>query len=243
MPSCAGWTCVKVHCCFSPSIRSARQEWLQIGYICAAKIGTAAEYQRKKKPPQVFAGARDPSERRARESNPQPLAGHLISSQAANHSHTLRVSGPARAGLENRTLTLMSALGPYKVRFQSRRMASSSRRHVFAASPSLWRQAVEAEGSPWVSDCPLNPPQADLTDRYACTHHNAVQPLRVAPRARRKGSSNGHPVRAYYEDSGARRSFVGRRGKPPAMPPWPPIADGVRPWRFLLHGWHVRRSR
>src|SRR5688572_10062498 len=29
-------------------------------------------------------------ERRARESNPQPLAGHLISNQTANHSLTLR---------------------------------------------------------------------------------------------------------------------------------------------------------
>ena len=45
-----------------------------------------------RKAPQVFAGARDPSERRARESNPQPVARHLISSQAANHSHTLRAS-------------------------------------------------------------------------------------------------------------------------------------------------------
>ena len=35
---------------------------------------------------------RDLSKRRARESNPQPVARHLISSQAANHSRTLRNS-------------------------------------------------------------------------------------------------------------------------------------------------------
>ena len=32
----------------------------------------------------------DENQRRARDSNPQPLAGHLISNQAASHSRTLR---------------------------------------------------------------------------------------------------------------------------------------------------------
>ena len=49
---------------------------------------------RQKRPPPTY--RRKPLkvkalyERRARESNPQPLARHLISSQAANHSRTLR---------------------------------------------------------------------------------------------------------------------------------------------------------
>ena len=60
--------------------------WLHLRCKTALLFGR----QRIKKPPQVFAGARDPRERRARDSNPQPVARHLISSQAANHSHTLR---------------------------------------------------------------------------------------------------------------------------------------------------------
>ena len=34
-----------------------------------------------------------PEKRRARDSNPQPRTGHLISNEAASHSHTLRLSG------------------------------------------------------------------------------------------------------------------------------------------------------
>ena len=45
-------------------------------------------------------GVRDPAKRRARDSNPQPVARHLISSQAANHSRTLRSDIVSRCSSE-----------------------------------------------------------------------------------------------------------------------------------------------
>jgi hypothetical protein len=71
--------------------RAGRESSLRPATTCDLSIGSSAET--KNPNPLQATGLCDPeqpeSKRRARDSNPQPLAGQLISNQSASHSLTL----------------------------------------------------------------------------------------------------------------------------------------------------------
>lgn len=66
----------------------------------------------ERSPRKFLRGLAGPLERRARDSNPQPVARHLISSQTANHSHTLRRFRAPLVAMGTYTVTSKSNVTP-----------------------------------------------------------------------------------------------------------------------------------
>ena len=79
----------------------------------------------------------DENQRRARDSNPHPLTGHLISNQAASHSRTLR----------NRLNNLSTAFLPGKVLFSTTTTVRSPKVTCFPATFNLITATCNASGT------------------------------------------------------------------------------------------------